>query len=125
MTNLTKWILYLVAIGLIGYDFVPFLLHDHGATISEVIAKWALKYLSVPLGFGVLMGHFFFIRDGSRPRPEILLPIAAAAIGLDVVTQVWDVGVLEGLWRYPWVWFLCGLPIGHFWWPQSKQDKLS
>ena len=55
LRTITKTICIGVAVLLICYDVIPFLAPERGDTISEVIAKWGLKFFSLPFAFGVLL----------------------------------------------------------------------
>lgn len=120
----TKFICIFTALFLLGYDFIPFLNPERGDTISEVIAKWGMHIFSLPFTFGILCGHFFFLRDGAKPQPKILIPLALIAILMDVVGSVFNVPALLWLKGHPPVAFLAGIPIGTWLWPQSKSDKV-
>jgi len=122
--KITKILLVVVAVTLIVYDFFPFFNPDRGDTISEVILYYSLHLFSLPLAFGVLCGHFFFPRDGVKPKPYVTLPIAAMSITIDVLTHTYNVEILEKAQTYPFIWFLVGIPVGALFWTQSKEDKI-
>ena len=124
LRTITKTICIGVAVLLICYDVIPFLAPERGDTISEVIAKWGLKFFSLPFAFGVLVGHFFFLRDGTAPQPRVLLPLAAVMIALDAASSLWGVPVLGWLKLHPAVMLLAGIPVGLWFWPQTKSDKI-
>lgn len=124
LRTVTIYILICIAMFMATYDIIPFINAERGDTISEVIAGWGLKLFSLPLIFGVLSGHFFFLRDNSRPQPKVLIPTGAIIIAIDVVTHIYNIGVLENLQRHPAIWFILGIPFGMVFWPQTKQDKL-
>ena len=124
---ISKIIWVSVAVLLVAWDVVPFMDPVRGDTLSEVLAKWGLKMFSLPMMFGVLCGHFFFLRDNVRQKPRVLLPIGAGVIGADVLSRVLSGGIayhLQLAQAYPWVWCLVGIPLGALLWPQSKSDKV-
>ena len=122
--KVTKILLVTVAVVLILYDFIPFLNPERGDTISEVIMYYALRLFTLPFVFGTLCGHFFWPWDGYHPKPWVLLPATALLIALDVVTHVCAIQVLLVAQTYPIIWFVPGVPFGHFFWPQQREDKL-
>ena len=124
---ITKWLLVITAVVWAAYDFLPFLNPARGDTISEVIAEYGLHLFSLPFAFGILMGHFFFLRDGALPKPRVLIPVMLAVIGLDVLTYFTH-GDLSMMLRhaqtYTPISFIAGIPVGTLFWPQQKSDKL-
>lgn len=121
---ITTILLIVTAVIWTAYDFFPFLDPARGDTISEVLLYYALRSFTLPLVFGMLGGHFFWPRDGARPRPLVLMPVVLAVIVLDILAHVQDIGFLRYLQTFPAACFLCGLPIGVIFWPQQKSDKL-
>jgi len=118
MIKTTKILLLVVSIGLIGYDFVPFLSPERGDTISEVICYYGLRSISLPMVFGVLMGHFFMpVLEGAKQYPKALITIAIAAVSADVSSYTWG---FEFIHTYPVLWFMLGLPIGALLWQQNR-----
>lgn len=119
----TKILLVVVGLGLVLYDFLPFLDPARHDTISEVVAEYSLRLFTLPMVFGALMGHFFFLRDGTRPKPYITLPVLALFIAADVATYLTGLQALEWARSYPAAWFIVGIPLGALFWPQTKSDK--
>ena len=115
----------LVAIGtfLVLYDILPFVDQARHDTISEVIAEYSLKLVTLPVLFGALCGHFFFLRDDSKPRMWINFILLGFFIGLDFLTYKLNIAVMRDLQGYPAVWFCLGVPLGVLFWPQTKSDK--
>lgn len=125
--RVTKWILVLTAVVWAVYDFIPFFNPTRGDTISEVMLYYALRLFSLPFAFGVLCGHFFFPRDGVRPRPLPLVLGVLLVIGLDVLAYATESTVstaLQHLQTYPFIALVVGIPHGVLFWPQPKSDKL-
>ena len=123
--KVTKWILAITAFVWIVYDFIPFFDPAHGDTISEVMLYYALRLFTLPLVFGALCGHFFWPRDGSYPKPKVLIPVLVGVIVLDVIAYRFDIGFLKYLQTFPFVLFFVGFPVGVIFWPQQKSDKLN
>ena len=119
---ITKWLLIVTALVWGIYDIFPFMSGERGDTISEVLATWALHSFSIPMCFGILCGHFFFLRDSGRPRPKILIPLVLCLITLDLLSYFDYIDVI-GLQLYPYIWFILGLPVGTLLWPQKREDK--
>ena len=125
--RVTKILLIVTAVIWIIYDLFPFADPARGDTISEVIMQWSLHVFSLPYAFGVLIGHFLWPREGHTPKPQVLFPMAAAVISLDVISYVSTgtiAAALHHLQTFPLVVFIIGVPIGHFFWPQQKSDKV-
>jgi len=125
--KVTKYLLAFVAAGLIGYDVIPFLVPERGDTISEVIAFYGMRSFTLPLAFGVLMGHFFITSDGPGPRPKVLFSVAGASILLDIVCWTMHgsvVDVLKQIRCWPVIPLLAGIPFGAIYWRQQRSDKL-
>lgn len=119
----TKYILIIVGMLLVAYDFLPFIDEARHDTISELIAEYSLKLITLPLVFGALCGHFFFMRDETRPRPWVTVPVLVASVVIDVVSYACDVDLIHKVQHYPGIWFLLGVPIGLLFWPQTWSDK--
>ena len=87
----TKVILLVIGLFLIAYDFLPFMDQARHDTISEVIAEYSLKLITIPLVFGALCGHFFFMRDNTKPKPWVTIPVLIASIAFDAVSYKYNV----------------------------------
>jgi len=121
--TITGTILVLTAAIWIAWDIVVFVDPARGDTESELIAEYGMKLFSLPMIFGVLCGHFFILRDGVKPKPKILLPVAGVVIMLDVLA--WTcVPQIRMAHEWSWAWLLIGIPVGALLWPQSKSDKI-
>ena len=125
--HITCMILIVTAVVWGVWDFVPFFTPERGDTISEVILYYSLRCFSLPMMFGVLMGHFFFPIDSLKPKPKILIPIGLSVIVVDLVSYYapWEclTDVLHKAQEYPGIWFVVGIPVGLLFWSQSKEDK--
>jgi hypothetical protein len=56
----TVTILFTVAAGLVGWDFIAYFNGGQDATISKVMVDASTEYPMVTLVAGILMGHFFW-----------------------------------------------------------------
>ena len=63
--TITIVVLCSVAAGLIGWD-VYAAYQPVGSTISEVIRFYAARHLIIPVGIGVLIGHWFWAAPAPR-----------------------------------------------------------
>ena len=126
---ITRGILIATAVVWIGWDIALGLRHQE--TESMVIADWVRQVNALALFFGALTAHWCM----QNPNPHYeRWPYAVAALVLalawDGLTATWGVkGASVQLlhvppWtRYPGIWFLLGVPVGFFFWPQ-KWPKL-
>lgn len=114
LRKITKILLLVTAIVWIAYDIVPFLNPERGDTISEVICYYGSRYSTLPLVFGVLMGHFFCpVKEGAKQYPLALISIAVLAIIRDTLFS-YPVDVS------PILWLLLGIPLGAILWQQNR-----
>lgn len=60
----TVMIMVGTTIGLVLWDVVVAANKEKGDTISEITKAAAHKHPMIPLGFGILMGHFFWSQSG-------------------------------------------------------------
>ena len=122
--TVTCILIAVTAVVWVAWDVIAFMDPARGDTESEVIAWLGLRSFSIPMLYGVLAGHFFFLNDKRKPRPWITIPIGLCCIAADIVSHVMDVELLQQLQTWPWIWALAGIPIGALFWTQSKKDKL-
>lgn len=90
-------------------------------TISATIRDMAWSYNFFPFCWGMLMTHWF------APKQQLIeglwgwgiaLPMILILLGVDVY---WNVSKRERHWiRWPFWYFLLGLPFGYFFWPQAS-----
>ncbi len=116
--KLTKYLLASTAVVWIVWDIFVAIEPTPGDTESEVIRDYAWNHPFVPLGFGVLMGHFLWTRAGGRyfkRSPWLLVPIGLGALALDAS------GVIGSI--QPLIPFGAGMLLGHTLWTQSTPDK--
>jgi hypothetical protein len=66
-------VLAVLVLGLFGVEAWALTTPERGDTISEVIWELADKWHVITLGFGVLMGHFFWPRQKPLPMIATLL----------------------------------------------------
>lgn len=108
-----------VTIIAIGWDFVVALNGIPRDTISEVIKYWARQFPLIAYAWGVLGGHFFWVRRAG-PIVEYGLPsytLLAATAFLVVYIGIF-IKQTGGVY-YPYWFFVAGIFAGHFIWPQS------
>ena len=94
------------------YDILPFMTKKRGDTISEVIAVWGSKFLTLPLAFGTLMGHFFWVNPGAVPSPTVLASLLLSSIAYDIINARTSETKIPAI-----IPLLIGIPIGHYFWP--------
>jgi hypothetical protein len=114
-----------LAAGLIVWDVV--LLHDglEDTTISAVL-RITSRLLGFPYVFGVLAGHIFWHKDGPRDNSTLkqrLIVVALLGIlltGLALTCP--SLAPIDYLCNHPHVVFALGFPVGHFMWPQYRDE---
>jgi hypothetical protein len=112
---ITKILIWVATAMLIGWDIVAAAWGEGASTISEILGEqWSWSISTLPLAWGVLTGHLFWIvRDKVSMRAlriGILSGIAIASIVMDVI-DLYDI--------MPIIPALLGIPLGHFLWPQQ------
>lgn len=118
MIKTTKILLLVVSLGLIGYDFIPFLNPTRGDTISEVICYYGLRCLTLPFVLGTLMGHFFLpTKEKAKQYPEILLALLGLSVSMDITFHLLNQNYMFTL---PIIPLLLGVPIGGIFWQQNR-----
>jgi hypothetical protein len=112
--TVTKILMLVAALALIGWDLYAFLTPFPGDTVSEVHANWAWDWPSLPLAWGVVMGHLFWHVD--RVSYETLRWCLLGVVGVAafIVDILWLDGVL------PMLPFLVGLVLGRLLWPMRR-----
>lgn len=114
---LTKLIIGIGFICSIIYNIVIKVHSTTRDTISKVILDGTLSYPSLSLTFGVIVGHWLWPMCGAGEEAywKISLPILCPII---VILMAYD--FLRGLPpTLPLFYFLIGVVIGHFGWPQQ------
>lgn len=128
-TRKTTIVILLVTIaGLMGWDIFVATNPAQGDTISEVVLSWAMRVALVPLALGTLIGHLFWPRVGGKYHLDVIV-LAVILVGTrDVCAWVWAnptdrfvQTMLHTMW-FPLVPLLCGIPLGHYAWPQTPAD---
>lgn len=100
---------------IIVYDIVAVVLGGGAATISDIMgATWGYKYSTLPLAWGVLTGHLFWIMRGEIRwrwfRLAALVSVVGASAFLDVADFYDVLPILPAV---------IGIPLGRLGWPQS------
>lgn len=95
-------------------------------TESQWLAELSRTWNSIPFFVGILGGHWFV----QNPNPHyefwpVALGFLVCAFLLDLFCFPWDVKganvrliTLPKWTRYPGLWLLLGIPVGHFFFPQ-------
>lgn len=115
-----------IVIGLIFYDIYLAVNKIPGDTISEITAHYAKRSLFLPIGLGVLIGHFLWPTTGSVAgwiTLSGLLTVGCAALGLDIY-EFFKGGIYDFTMRtvpflrqFPIIIFTVGVFIGRLIWP--------
>lgn len=120
--EITKIVVVSVIVGLIGYDVICPSIGQ--PTESMVLRNWARDWSLLPFCAGILTAHWF------APQRQIdisgwmwNLPIMGILIGTDIGWNLWGNSIHTDLtypwWRFPFWYFLMGLPCGYFLWDQA------
>jgi len=112
---ITKIFMAVVLAVIIGWDIIAAVWGEGCATISCIGGKtWSYSYSTIPLAWGVLTGHLFWVTRGKIKwqwfRIAALVAVAGASIILDVVDLYDVIPILPGM---------IGVPLGRLLWPQS------
>jgi uncharacterized membrane protein len=119
--KISKWIWICGIIFLLGYDILPFMTEEKGDTLTEVLIHYGLKSFTIPFGFGLTGGHFFWPNEGEKKaQPKLLIPLTILVIFLDVITHVAGIPQLREAQHHMMIWFLVALPVGGYLWAQKK-----
>lgn len=115
LITITKVFIWVAFAIIIGYDIVAVSLGGSSATISQIMgAGWSFRYSTLPLTWGVLSGHLFWITRGTIEwkwfRLIALIAVAGASAIADVVDFYDVIPILPAL---------IGVPLGRLGWPQS------
>lgn len=115
LITITKVFIWAALAIIIGYDIVAVSLGGGASTISSIMGKgWAYQYSTLPLAWGVLTGHLFWITRGKIEwqwfRLIALIAVAGASAIADVVDFYDVIPILPAM---------IGVPMGRLGWPQS------
>lgn len=120
--NLTEAIILGAFVLLLGYDGLTAQISQ--PTESRVLLALAMSYSTIPLMFGILVGHWFF---GHYQAPQVFqsllnlnlgpLPFLAVSLIFDVLFNHFTTNSYP-FWRYPGIYSLIGIPIGSIFWYQ-------
>ena len=111
---ITKFFMLVALTVIIGWDIVAAVWGNGCSTISCIGGKtWSYSYSTIPLAWGVLTGHLFWItRDEVKLRwlrYTLLGVLAATSIVLDIVDLYDVIPIVPGL---------IGVPLGRLLWTQ-------
>jgi len=113
--NITQLLIVATIVGLIAYDVIA------GAngqpTESAVLRDWSVRWTLLPFVAGFLSSHWFAPRAHADVSGWMwALPAMVILLGIDLV---WNLkGLPRVWWRYPYLYFILGVPVGYFFWPQ-------
>lgn len=85
--------------------------------ISVVILEAASRFKSIPLAFGILMGHWLWPAKAitiGKWRYFVLVGLVVATIATDIFLSYFTV--------FPLVPFVTGVALGHWLWPQKVRE---
>lgn len=109
--------LLLIYDGLVGVFGQP--------TESRVLLSTAFNWVTVPMAFGILLGHWFWPH---KQPPQLFssllslnlgpLPFLLISLIFDLVYNHYNVGGSHPWWRFPGFYTLIGIPIGSIFWYQ-------
>ncbi len=114
----TLIIVALVTLGLIAWDiYVVFFNKEKRDSISEWMRDLGNETLIIPLGFGVLMGHWFWPNATGALLGQPLSAIVLGGVGL-----IWGLAQIFSHRLYAFKYkqicsVLAGIAGGHFLWP--------
>ena len=111
--KITKWLMLAAAVLLIGYDIYVAANTPKGDTISEISLSWAWDWPTLPLVWGVVVGHLFW------PITALQYKWTKIGIlwGLVSVFLALDIWLLADV--FPLVPLMLGVFAGHCLWPQK------
>lgn len=106
-------------LALVGFDIYVSEYGDPTATISQIMRKISMEWLTMPFFCGLTAGHFFWPNDetpngwrGLTLFTRVTLPIVLGVLVLDFI-WLHPVNLLP-------VAFAAGFITGHFAWPMKK-----
>ncbi len=119
---LTTTIFILVILSaIIGFDIVMVITDEPNDTISEVFGKdWSWRFSTLPLAWGIITGHLFWIARGTIRWKWIRLAAMLAVVGASIVLDVIDPYDVV-----PIVPVMIGIPLGRLGWPQGYESDRS
>lgn len=117
MKKVTKVLIILTAIILIGYDIYAAVEDTGGDTISEVMLAWAYKIPLLAYAFGVLGGHLFWPLKSTEYHLQRVLILGGTGVIILILPLV-------GLYPHmtPAVPLIVGVVAGHFLWGQKAHE---
>lgn len=93
------------------------LIKDHLHSESQEIRDWALRWTWLPLGLGIVLGHWCFPGHMINGDLKVVLPSMLLLFIGDLCYHHFE-GEARVWWRYPGLYALAGIPIGLFFWGQ-------
>ena len=117
--NITRFIIAIVTLGLIGFDIFVAIEPTKGDTISEVIGSLGSSLPIIPFIWGVLGGHFF-LRRSWYTYPKILKRWRFHFLG--VIGIVIGASSFFDMFPVPLLWLILGIAVGNVFWPQFSEN---
>lgn len=113
--RVTRLAILTTVVALAVWDVIPALTEARGDTISEFIADRSAAHPTIPLGAGVLMGHFFWpgVPIPFRRTLALLLGPFAVVATIDAFSLIPAAPLTASL--------AGGFLLGHFFWAQAGQ----
>jgi hypothetical protein len=120
-TFVTITMIITVTIVLIVWDIYVALnnIPNRQDTISGVLMEWSKRFIALPYISGIVVGHLFIPKSVELgvPKWAALSVLWTSVIALAIVGLL----IKRDVNRWPWyapVTLVCGLLMGHFFWPQ-------
>lgn len=117
----------MAAIPLLVILWDVFLATNSQRTVSEIMLSSAREFVTIPVAWGVLAGHFFWWwTSPSLPigtsRYYILAGIGIVVLVWDICMQIYPFPSGSWLWylRYPAIWVVVGFLVGRYFFPQTS-----
>lgn len=114
--TITKVFIWVVLSIIIVWDVIALSMGGGQATISGIMGKgWSYQHSTLPLAWGVVTGHLFWITRGTIQwqvfRIIALVAVAGASLMSDFLFDFYDVTPILPV--------VLGVPVGRLLWPQS------
>jgi len=114
--RITKWVMLVAAVVVLGWDVYVTVNDVKGDTISELLRTWAWKWPTIPFVCGVVLGHLFWNVDrliNKWRKIYVLWGVCASILAVDILWVENVAPVLPAV---------LGVVIGHWLWPQPKSS---
>lgn len=124
MVEVTRWVMLLTTVGLVGYNIGVWLVHGGEATISNQIHSAVRQWPSIALAVGVLIGHWLWPARAEAPWWWVFAVVGGvgAVVLVDVlfgigraVNAAWELTLFAV--------FAVGLLVGRYFWANSGRSR--